>query len=223
MILDVSFSENLKHQNIGKWHRILGHKFIIEIAEDILPITKFVFYLKQDLNFLESYCSLLAAASRIVYDEETKILFESLVDSTTRYEMPIQRDIIHKLEGDLKSIGVSPEKTTMDYVSYLKRVSESEDLPVILSAMLPCPWTYYEISKALIRTDIKTEAFKWWIRFYSSAESRKQINQIRKILDNMAINVDEKKKTDMENHFSTSCNYEIEFWNMAYSSRTSVI
>ena len=111
----------------------------------------------------------------------------------------------------------SAEKTTIDYVSYFERVSDTKDLAIIASAMAPCPWTYYEISEALIKTDIRTEPFKQWIRFYSSKESRKQVKQIKELLNKLARNVDEKKKTDMKNHFSISCNYELEFWNMAYS------
>jgi thiaminase/transcriptional activator TenA len=217
MSSNISFSEDLKHNNTDKWNKILNHKFIIEIAEDILPRSKFVFYLKQDWIFLESFCNLLAAAARIVNDKQTKRWFESLMDSTTRYEIPMQYELLHQLEGDLKYIGVSAEKTTIDYVSYMKRVSDSKDLAIIVSAMAPCPWTYYEISEALIKKDIKSETFKEWIRFYSSKESRKQVIEIRRLLGKLARNIDEKKKTDMENHFSISCNYELEFWNMVYS------
>jgi thiaminase/transcriptional activator TenA len=217
MSSNISFSEDLKHNNTDKWNKILNHKFIIEIAEDILPRSKFVFYLKQDWIFLESFCNLLAAAARIVNDKQTKRWFESLKDSTTRYEIPMQHELLHQLEGDLKYIGVSAEKTTMKYVSYMKRVSDSKDLAIIVSAMAPCPWTYYEISEALIKKDIKSETFKEWIRFYSSKESRKQVIEIRRLLGKLARNIDEKKKTDMENHFSISCNYELEFWNMVYS------
>jgi thiaminase/transcriptional activator TenA len=217
MSSNISFSEDLKHNNTDKWNKILNHKFIIEIAEDILPRSKFVFYLKQDWIFLESFCNLLAAAARIVNDKQTKRWFESLMDSTTRYEIPMQHELLHQLEGDLKYIGVSAEKTTIDYVSYMKRVSDSKDLAIIVSAMAPCPWTYYEISSALVRKDIKSETFKEWIRFYSSKESRKQVIEIRRLLGKLARNIDEKKKTDMENHFSISCNYELEFWNMVYS------
>jgi thiaminase (transcriptional activator TenA) len=217
MSSNISFSEDLKHNNTDKWNKILNHKFIIEIAEDILPRSKFVFYLKQDWIFLESFCNLLAAAARIVNDKQTKRWFESLMDSTTRYEIPMQHELLHQLEGDLKYIGVSAEKTTMKYVSYMKRVSDSKDLAIIVSAMAPCPWTYFEISEALIKKDIKSEAFKQWTQFYSSKESQKQVNQIKEYLEKLASNADEKKKIDMKNHFSVSCNYELEFWNMAYS------
>ncbi|MEP6576668.1 MAG: hypothetical protein ABJB85_09600, partial [Nitrososphaerota archaeon] len=188
--------------------------FVIEIAEDTLPTSKFIFYLKQDRIFLKSFCNLLSTASRIAIDKETKEWFESLIDNTTRDEMQMQNEILHQLEENLEFIGVSAEKTTHDYVTYLERVSESKDLDIIMSAMAPCPWTYYEISEALIKRDIKTEVFKQWIRFYSSKESQKQISRIIELLNKLARNANEKKKIDMKNHFSISCNYEIEFWNI---------
>jgi thiaminase (transcriptional activator TenA) len=170
---NISFSEDLKYNNIDKWNKILNHKFIIEIVEDILPISKFIFYMKQDRIFLESFCNLVAAASRVAVDKETKRWFQSLMDTTTRYEMPMQNEILLQFEGNLELIGVSAEKTTRDYVSYLERVSNSQDLAIILSTIAPCPWTYYEFSESLIKKEIKTKAFKQWIQFYSSKEITK--------------------------------------------------
>lgn len=216
---NISFSENLKRNNTGIWNKILNHQFIIEIAEDILPISKFVFYLKQDRVFLESFCNLLAGAATIANNKQTRRWLESLIDNTIRHEMPMQHEILHQLEGDVKSIEVSVEKTTMDYVSYFERVSNSKDLAIILSAMAPCPWTYFEISEALIKKNIKSDAIKQWIQFYSSKESQNQLNQTKKHLEKLANNVDERKKIEMKNHFSVSCNFEIQFWNMAYSYR----
>jgi thiaminase/transcriptional activator TenA len=215
----VSFSEELKSTNIDKWNKILSHKFIIEIAEGTLPIGKFVFYLKQDQIFLNSFCDLLAAAARITYDKQTKSWFESLIHTTSKYEIPMQNEILYQLEGNPEFIGVSAEETTLKYTSYMKRVSDSKNLAIIVSAMAPCPWTYYEISEALIKTNIKTEAYKKWLRFYSSKESEEQVNQMKNLMNKLANSADEKKQIDMKNHFSVSCNYELGFWNMAYSHR----
>ncbi len=215
----MSFSEELKSTNIDKWNKILSHKFIIEIAEDTLPIGKFVFYLKQDQIFLNSFCDLLAAAARITYDKQTKSWFESLIHTTSKYEMPMQNEILYQLEGNPESIEVSAGETTLKYTSYMKRVSDSNNLAIIVSAMAPCPWTYYEISEALIKTNIKTEAYKKWLRFYSSKESEEQVNQMKNLMNKLANSADEKKQIDMKNHFSVSCNYELGFWNMAYSHR----
>ena len=59
VVSNMSFSEELKSTNIDKWNKILSHKFIIDIAEDTLPIGKFVFYLKQDQIFLNAFCDFL--------------------------------------------------------------------------------------------------------------------------------------------------------------------
>ncbi len=150
VVSNMSFSEELKSTNIDIWNKILSHKFIIEIAEGTLPIGKFVFYLKQDQIFLNSFCDLLAAAARITYDNQTKSWFESLIHTTSRYEIPMQNEILYQLEDNPEFIGVSAEETTLKYTSYITRVSDSKNLAIIVSAMAPCPWTYYEISEALV-------------------------------------------------------------------------
>jgi thiaminase (transcriptional activator TenA) len=213
-----SFSEDLKQQNIEKWAKILNHNFIFEIAKDILPYGKFIFFLKQDQIFLKSYCNLLTTALRIACDKGMGVWLENLLDSTTGQEMPMQIEIISKIEDkNQNSKRVLVEKTTQDYISYLESVANTKDLATILSAMAPCPWTYYEISSSLVRKSIKSEVSKQWSRFYSSKESLKQVTELKRLLDKLAENSNEERKICMKYHFSVSCNYELEFWNMAYA------
>jgi thiaminase/transcriptional activator TenA len=195
----------------------LNHRFIIEIAQDILPISKFISYLKQDQIFLEAFSNMLAAAASITHDSQTKVWFEGLVDSTVNGEIQMQNEILRQLEGDLGFIEVSTKDPTRDYISYMKRVSNSKDLAIIVSAMAPCPWTYYDISQVLMKTDLKTEAFRKWTRFYSSEEALEQVNEIKSLMNKLVMNVDDQEKEDMKNHFSISCNYELKFWDTAYS------
>lgn len=216
--MSASFSESLKSSSITTWSKILNHSFIVEIKEDILPISKFIFYLTQDKLFLRTFCDLLVVASRIDHNKEVKVLIENLVESTVRYEMPLQDELLHELKGNnIVPVGFPIHKSTINYISYLTEVSLSKDLDLIISAMAPCPWTYYEISKSLMKKNIKSKIFKKWLRFYSSNQSRIQLNQIKKLLDEMGNKVDNDKKSQMMYHFSVSCNHEMEFWNMAYS------
>jgi thiaminase (transcriptional activator TenA) len=216
--LNASFSEELRQENMEKWDKILNHNFIFEIGKDILPDCKFVFFLKQDRIFLEKYCNLLSMASKIASDRGIRAWLENLLDSTIGLEMPMQLEIIDKMEGgSLPSRRVLVEKVTQKYISYLERVANTKDLAAMLSAMAPCPWTYYEISSSLIRKSINSEASKQWIRFYSSNESLKQVTEIRRLLDKLAEDSNKEKKIRMKNYFSISCNYELRFWNMAYA------
>lgn len=215
--MSISFSEKLKHNNIDTWNKILNHNFITEIAENVLPIIKFIFYLKQDKIFLRAFCNLLTMASTITDDKEIKLWFEALRESTTKYEIPMQDEILQRLDNNYLNSGVSAENVTRDYITYMNSVSNSEDLALIVSAIGPCPWTYYEISNALIKKNVKSKAFKKWLQFYSSNESGKQVKELKQVLNKLARNASEKKKIEMNSRFSISCNYELKFWDMAYS------
>jgi hypothetical protein len=72
---------------------------------------KVCFYLKQDQIFLND---LLAAAARITYDKQTKLWFESLIHNTSRYEMPMQNEILYQLEDNPEFIGVSVEEMSIE-------------------------------------------------------------------------------------------------------------
>jgi thiaminase/transcriptional activator TenA len=217
MSVNISYSEELKHNNIGTWDKILNHKFITEIAENVLPMIKFTFYLKQDKIFVRAFCDLLTMASTIASDKETKLWFEALMESTTKYEIPMQDVILQRLDKNYLESGVSAQEVTRDYIRYMNSVSNSEDLALIVSTIAPCPWTYHEISNALIKKNVTSQAFKKWLQFYSSNESAKQVNELKQVVNKVARNASEKKKIEMNSRFSISCNYELKFWDMAYS------
>jgi len=40
------FADTLKQDSIDTWQKILSHRFMIELSSEILPISKFVFYLR---------------------------------------------------------------------------------------------------------------------------------------------------------------------------------
>ena len=46
--MTIMFADILKQYSIETWQKILNHRFIIELSKDILPVNKFLFYLKQD-------------------------------------------------------------------------------------------------------------------------------------------------------------------------------
>ena len=59
--MTITFADVLKQYSIETWQKILNHRFIIELSKDILPVNKFLFYLKQDTISLKSsrnFCNL---------------------------------------------------------------------------------------------------------------------------------------------------------------------
>jgi thiaminase/transcriptional activator TenA len=84
--------------------------------------------------------------------------------------------------------------------------------------MAPCPWSYLEIAQKLSKSDIKTDVYCKWVRFYSSKESQQQIEELKSILSRMYDQADENMKRLMKQHFGAACKYEYDFWEMAYSN-----
>jgi len=111
---------------------------------------------------------------------------------------------------------IIPSKTTFDYTCYLKHTSSSGTFSEIVSVMAACPWTYLEIADKSSKIDIRNEIFRNWVQFYSSNESRRQVEGIKQILNMLAEKENEKSKNAMENHFIIACKYEYLFWEMAY-------
>jgi thiaminase/transcriptional activator TenA len=217
----VSFVDDLKEYSIKTWQEILDHRFIKELANDRLPIKKFVFYLNQDHYFLEGFSKFLHSAELTTHNNEMKQWLETLFFTTVNIEMKMQRQLLSSLGGGQSLTGLAdiiPSKTTLDYISYLKNVSLTGKFCEIVSVMAPCPWTYLEIAQNLSKGSIRNNIYVKWVQFYSSDESRRQVAAIQQILNLLGKEENEKYKQIMKNHFANACKYEYLFWEMVYSA-----
>jgi thiaminase len=111
---------------------------------------------------------------------------------------------------------IMPCKTTLNYTSYLKHVSSSGTFSQSVSNGT-CSWTYLEIAQQLSRSSIHNKVYGNWVKFYSSEESGKQVDEIKQILNMLSQNENEKSKDIMKNHFANACKYEYLFCEMAYN------
>jgi thiaminase/transcriptional activator TenA len=79
-----------------------NNRFIAEMANDSLPVEKFIFYLKQDHAFLKESCFFLLRLRDAVVDASLKTWLEGLHQSTVDQEMQMQKQL-------LVSLGLSEE------------------------------------------------------------------------------------------------------------------
>ena len=234
--MTMTFADVLKQYSIETWQKILNHRFIIELSKDILPVNKFLFYLKQDYYFFEEFSKFLQSAIQKTTNNKIKEWLDSLYMSTVNFEMEMQRQILGSLEVSSSSSSppppapnclptsaatihniTVPSKVTVNYTSYLKHISSSGTFSEIISVMAPCPWTYLEIAQRLSKLPIQNEVYSKWVQFYSSNELRKQVDEIKQVLNMLSQNENEKSKGIMKNHFINACKYELLFWEMAYN------
>jgi thiaminase/transcriptional activator TenA len=220
----MTFADTLKQHSIDTWQKILLHRFVMELSSEILPLNKFVFYLRQDHYFLEEFSKFLHSAKQKTNDNKLKEWLDSLYLNTVNIEMEIQRQLLNSLGLSSSSPYNStakyeffPCRTTLNYTSYLMNISSNGTFSEIVSVMAPCPWTYLEITQKLSKIPIRNEAYRKWVQFYSSTESHRQVAEIKEILNRLGEKEDEKSKAIMKNHFANACKYEYLFWEMAYN------
>src|SRR6187200_3576038 len=133
----ITFADILKQYSIETWHKILNHRFVIELSKDILPINNFLFYIKKGYYFLEEFSKFLQSAKQKTANDKMKEYLDSLYLSTVNFEMEMQRQILDNSSAVLSSSSSSPNtnttakhniipsKTTLNYTSYLIHISSS--------------------------------------------------------------------------------------------------
>jgi thiaminase (transcriptional activator TenA) len=217
------FADTLKQHSIDIWREILSHSFVRELSSEILPLNKFVFYLRQDHYFLGEFSKFLHSAAQKTNNNKLKEWLDRLYLNTFDFEREMQRQLLDVLGVSLNYPSNTanheffPCRTTLNYTSYLMNISPHGTFSDIVSVMAPCPWTYLEIAQKLSKIHIRNEAYRKWIQFYSSTESNRQVAEIKEILNKLGEKEDEKSKAKMKNHFANACKYEYLFWKMAYN------
>jgi len=217
------FADTLKQHSIDIWQEILSHSFVRELSSEILPLNKFVFYLRQDHYFLGEFSKFLHSAAQKTNNNKLKEWLDRLYLNTFDFEREMQRQLLDVLGVSLNYPSNTanheffPCRTTLNYTSYLMNISPHGTFSDIVSVMAPCPWTYLEIAQKLSKIHIRNEAYRKWIQFYSSTESNRQVAEIKEILNKLGEKEDEKSKAKMKNHFANACKYEYLFREMAYN------
>jgi thiaminase (transcriptional activator TenA) len=220
----LSFADTMKLRCLDTWQKILSHRFIIELSTDTLPTDKFVFYLRQDHYFLEEFSKFLHFAKRKTRDKKLKKWLNSLYLNVSNIEIEMQKQLLNSLASSSSAPEshdiLIPTNITLCYTTYLLHTASAGTIGEIVSVMAPCPWTYLEIAEKLSKIGVRNEIFRNWVQFYSSDESRRQVQEIKQILNTLAENQNEQSKSIMESHFTTACKYEYLFWEMAYSKNS---
>lgn len=193
---------------------IHNHPFNKELSKGTLNIEKFAYYIEQDILYLQDFArayAIIAAKSPLEY---VKIYLNHSMAAFTAEE-----EIIHdffKKTYKLTDTGkLSP--ATLAYTSYLIKTCSSEPLEVAVAAMLPCPWVYCEVGKAIAKKADKNNPFSKWIDTYASEEFENIVNEAISIFDALANKATKEIQNKMLDAFYTSTVLEWHFWNDAYN------
>ncbi|WML31490.1 thiaminase II [Neobacillus sp. OS1-32] len=217
----MKFSQRLFERVQGIWGKIHQHPFVAGLGTGELPVESFIRYMKQDYVYLIDYSKLYALGVVKAEDEKTMATFAKLLANILHGEMDLHRKYAERFGITSEELEeTKPLPNNLAYTSYMLKVAQNGSLEELISALLPCMWSYWEIGKMLAKTypgSSEHPLYGDWVTMYSSDEFGGLSLWMIDILDRLADGKPERELAILEEHFLTTSRFEYMFWEMAYA------
>ncbi|QGQ46455.1 thiaminase II [Metabacillus sediminilitoris] len=216
----MKFSQRLVEKVVPLWQKNHVHPFVQGIGDGTLEKEKFRFYMIQDYLFLIDYAKLFAIGAVKAKDLVTMGKFAALLDATINEEMELHRQYANRFGISLNELeAAKPSPTTLAYTHYMLHVSQNGTLAELVSSLLPCMWSYWEIGKALNEREgaDEHEFYGEWIKMYASDDFGKLALWCIDLLDELAVGKSESELDTLEEIFLNTTRFEYMFWEMSYN------
>jgi thiaminase (transcriptional activator TenA) len=216
----VTFSQILYEKVKDIWTQTHQHPFVTGMGKGDLPIESFIRYMKQDYVFLIDYSKLFALGTIKAKDMDTMSTFAKLLHDTLHGEMELHRQYAEKFGITKEQLEeTKPTPINLAYTRYMLNVAHTGSLEELVSALLPCMWSYWEIGKMLKKQYPGSEEhplYGEWVTMYASEEFGFLASWLINLLDNLAEGKSKCELKILEEHFLTTSRFEYMFWDMVY-------
>jgi thiaminase (transcriptional activator TenA) len=216
----VKFSDRL-YQNVKEiWEQTHQHPFVVGLGKGDLPVESFINYMKQDYVFLIDYSKLFALGAVKAKDIETMTSFAKLLHETLHSEMDLHRQYASKFGITYQELeNTKPMPMNLSYTRYMLNVAQNGSLEELISSLLPCMWSYWEIGKMLVQSypgSSNHSLYGEWVSTYSSDEFGSLAMWLIDLLNELAEGKPERELAVLEEHFITTSRFEYLFWDMVF-------
>jgi thiaminase/transcriptional activator TenA len=113
----------------------------------------------------------------------------------------------------------APAPDCLAYTSYLIAAAYHDPWEVLVAALLPCFWIYWDVGCAIARTAAPQNPYKAWIDTYADARFGEAVRTVIAITDRAADATTPATRAKMLAAFVRACQYEWLFWDGAYQRR----
>jgi len=189
--------------------QIMQLPFILALGDGSLPQEKFIFYLQQDVLYLQHYSqimNLIAAKCPSDYDAQQ---FRRFSTETIKAEQSLQQDLLQH-----KEIVTQQAPSCLFYTAFLYQQLATKPLPVIIASILPCFYIYQQVGKQLLsHKNIHTNPYLRWIEAYNCPEYCRDCEIAIAIADRMATENGTAIAHSMLQGFLTAARLEWQLWN----------
>src|ERR1700759_5630850 len=138
-----------------------------ELAAGTPDQARFQFYITQDALYLDQYARILLMAGARGPDGATLRLFGPCALEAVAVEQVLHEQCLTQFGADTSASEPSPD--CLGYTSFLLDAPYREPWEVLMAAVLPCFWIYWDVGNAIAREASAENRYRAWIDTYSDA------------------------------------------------------
>ncbi len=213
-----SFSDRIWHGTADLRGAIHALPFNRGLADGTLAPDKFQFYIVQDALYLDQYARALAIAGARGPDGATLRAFGHYAIDAIAVEQALHADYF-------KQFGISPEMAEpspdcLAYTNFLMATAYHEPWEVLVAALLPCFWLYWDVGTAIAEHAAGDNPYRAWIDTYADEGFGQAVRAVIATTDAAHDAASGLVRAKMAAAFIRSSQYEWLFWEGAWRMRS---
>lgn len=214
------FSDNAWERTARLRAAIHALPFNLELAAGTLTPERFGGYIVQDALYLGQYARVLAIAGARGPDAATLHAFGASALAAVAVEQALHEQYLARFGVDPARLAeAEPSPDCLAYTSYLLAVAYHDPWEVLVAALLPCFWIYWDVGSAIARRANAANPYRAWIDTYADEGFGEAVRTVIGIVDGAAEATTEAIRARMMTAFVRSSQYEWLFWDGAYQQR----
>jgi thiaminase (transcriptional activator TenA) len=193
--------------------------FNTELAAGSLAPERFRFYILQDAIYLGQYSRVLALAAARAPDTAQLQAFAQSALGAVAVEQRLHEHYLHEFGVEPAAVAAAePMPDSLAYTSFLVAMAYHEPWPVLVAALLPCFWIYWDVASAITRTAAPNNSYQAWIDTYADEAFGAAVARVIGTADEAAA-MHPQLRPAMLGAFHRSTQYEYLFWDGAHRMR----
>ncbi|MEI7713096.1 MAG: TenA family protein [Rhodospirillales bacterium] len=214
------FSEQAWQQTAPLRGAIHAMPFNAELAAGTLSRARFQGYIVQDALYLGEYSRVLALAAARGPDTATLRSFAESALEAVAVEQILHERYLTDFGIDPSDLArAEPSPDCLGYTSFLLATAYHEPWEVLLAALLPCFWLYWDVGNAIARVAAPDNPYRAWIDTYADEGFGNAVKAVIGMTDTAAAGASAIVRQRMAKAFERCCQYEWLFWDGAYRQR----
>ncbi len=213
----MSFSHDAWAAITPVYDAIVVHPFNQELAAGSLSGERFRHYMLQDAIYLVAFSRALSVTAARVPDTGAMVRFAE----RAREAIVVER-ALH--DGFFRHYGIAPEvaartepsPTCLNYTNFLVATAYHAPYEVVVAAVLPCFWIYWEVGKHILERAAPDNPYRAWIDTYADEAFGVAVRAVIAIADRVAEGASATLRADMLAAFARAAELEWMFWDAAY-------